>query len=220
MAIVKGPFATNFANKLGKVVFSNRQGVNIARQMPASVKNPRTVGQQNQRMIFSTIQSAYRTLKLIADHSYEGKTYGAKSMSRFMQLNLVALRANPEAFIFRKNVKITAPNAYHISEGSLQSPNLATSITYASNVINTNYALGAIADITVGEFMTATGVKVNQQLSFISVASPVIGAATAGSMQQPLYSVIKKIKIFHSARCRWHGKVVRRKWKVKRIITQ
>ena len=192
MAIVKGPFATNLSNKLGKVVFSNRQGVNIARQMPARVKNPMTSGQQNQRMLFTTVQGAYKKLKIVTDHSFEGYSAGAKSMARFMQANLTNLKGTAiKGANFRRNSGIMTPNPYIISVGSLASPNLAGSIDAQTSKVSTFVRVVSpmtLANFTLGDFVNATGIKLGQQLTFVTVSYGDIGEVVAGSLSQPRYS--------------------------------
>lgn len=198
MAIVKGTFATNFSKRLGKVIFANRQGKNIARQRPASVKNPMTVGQQNQRMIFTTVQAAYKKMGTIADHSFEGYSYGAKSMARFMKLNLKALKGTTIGVNFKGNTGIVAPNNFVISEGSLPSPMLSVGIDATTSVVNTEASVGEITDIskvTVAQFLAATGTKLGQQLTFVSVANSNVGVVYAGDLMQPKYSLLKVSRV-------------------------
>ena len=198
MAIVNGTFATNFSKRLGKVSFANRQGQNIARQRPASVKNPMTEGQQNQRMIFTTVQAAYKKMGTIADHSFEGYSYGAKSMARFMKLNLKALKGTELGVNFKGNTGIVAPNNFVISEGSLPSPMLSVGIDATTRVVNTEASVGEITDIskvTVAQFLAATGTKLGQQLTFVSVANSNVGALYAGDLMQPKYSLLKVSRV-------------------------
>ena len=195
MAIVKGPFATNFSKKLGKVVFSNRQGVNIARQMPANVKNPMTKGQQNQRMLFTTVQAAYKKLKIVADHSFEGYSSGAKTMAQFMAANLTHLKGTElKGANFRRNSGIMTPNPYIISHGSLTSPGLAGAIDTETSIVSSFVRVEApktLANFTLGDFLNATGVKLGQQLSFITAYYEEIGEVVSGSLSQPRYSFNK-----------------------------
>ena len=111
MAIIKGTFGTNLRNRVGQVVYRNRGGVNIASARPASVKNPRTAAQMKQRMVFTTVQSAYKKMREIVDHSQEGVTYGAKTMASFMKMNLIELGKNYAngAFCLKGNSNSIAP---------------------------------------------------------------------------------------------------------------
>jgi len=199
MAIVKGPFATNFSKKLGKVVFSNRQGVNIARQMPASVKNPQSIGQQNQRMLFTTVQAAYKKLKVVADHSFEGYSAGAKTMAQFMAANLTSLKGTAlKSANFRRNAGMMTPNPYIISHGSLASPGLADAIDTVTSKVSSFVRVEApktLANFTLGDLLNATGVKLGQQLSFISSYYGDVGAVFSGSLSQPRYSFYKMSRV-------------------------
>ena len=54
--------------------FSTLDGKQITKERVIDVKNPRTESQMRQRMLMTTVGAAYRFLKPIADHSFEGKT--------------------------------------------------------------------------------------------------------------------------------------------------
>lgn len=90
--------------KVGDLVFTRRNGEQITRPRVRVVNNPKTEGQQIQRMIFASCIWAYQKLKSVCDHSYEGVKYGADSQAKFMSENLKALRAyyptsaNPTAY--------------------------------------------------------------------------------------------------------------------------
>lgn len=114
--------------KLGDVVLYRQNGQQMSRPRVRVVKNPRTSGQQIQRMIQATIAYAYAGLKTIVDHSFEGVQYGGKSMNYFMKRNMDALRAQVisggagnsyNARFAIPNVRILYPNEFIISNGSL-----------------------------------------------------------------------------------------------------
>lgn len=202
MAIVKGPFATNFSKKLGKVVFSNRQGVNIARQMPASVKNPQTAGQQKQRMLFTTVQVAYKKLKTIADHSFEGYTYGAKSMARFLQLNLNSLKTMASYNAnFRKNTTAMAPNPFIISQGSLTSAAIAKGLYYDETQNDWNVdteiqkASHPMATMKLADFLSLTNTTIGQQLTFVNVSTSGEKLVTSNDITQPAITMLSLARV-------------------------
>lgn len=132
MARIKGVAVTNLTGRVGNLVFRNRGGENIVSQRPASVRNPRTEPQQLQRAIMSTVVQAYSGLKFICDHSFEGVTYGAKSMEFFMKKNLSIVRETNEswgrALVARGNTAV-AWNKYMVSCGSLPSVNVTADPT-------------------------------------------------------------------------------------------
>jgi len=172
MAIIKGTFGTNLRKRVGQVVYRNRGGVNIASARPASVKNPRTSAQMKQRMIFTTVQSAYKKMREIVDHSQEGVTYGAKTMASFMKINLVELGKNSaiDAFNLKGNTNVVAPYPFKIAAGSLAFDQKITSID--GNAVVTSFNLGAatIANLTYAQLLAILGVAKGDQLTFILVA--------------------------------------------------
>lgn len=78
---------------VGDLTFYRRDGQQVTRAKVTQVANPRTSLQIIQRMIFGSVVEAYKRMKSICDHSFEGVQYGAKSQSRFMSINLKRLRA-------------------------------------------------------------------------------------------------------------------------------
>ena len=79
--------------KVGDLVFTRRNGEQVTRPRVRVVNNPKTEGQQIQRMIFASVIAAYSRCKSICDHSFEGVMYGADSQAKFMSENLKRLRA-------------------------------------------------------------------------------------------------------------------------------
>lgn len=79
--------------KVGDLVFTRRNGEQVTRPRVRVISNPKTEGQQIQRMIFAACIWGYQKLKSVCDHSFEGVKYGSDSQARFMSENLKALRA-------------------------------------------------------------------------------------------------------------------------------
>lgn len=183
MAIIKGTFSTNLKGRIGSVVYRNRAGMNIASQRPASVKNPQSILQQQQRMKFNSVAQAYRCLKSIADHSFEGTTYGAPNQAKFMSLNtkLYTLSGSNHGFIAKGNSAIPQGN-FKISEGTIPSLNYE-SVIHSENLENIleakntvlsfkNVMTGADGDpykVTVKQFLQALGMQRGQQVSILAV---------------------------------------------------
>lgn len=163
MAKVYGTFGTDIRGSLGKVTFRQTRGVNVASQKVSNVKNPRTTAQQTQRMTLLTVSRAYSALKGICDHSFEGITYGAPSMDKFMSLNTKKLKGQELSFAARSLATI-APNAYIISQGSLE---VLQMDTYAGRIS----ALKGIdaKTYTVQQLHDALGAKVGDQLTFVGI---------------------------------------------------
>jgi len=102
-----------FSGKVGNVVGGSWKGIDYMRIMPASVANPRTPGQVDQRSKFSTV---LRFLQPITDFLRVGFKLHAKKMTQFnnaMSFNL--LNAITGAY---PNHTIDYPNAL-VSRGNL-----------------------------------------------------------------------------------------------------
>ena len=164
--------------KLGDVVLYRQNGQQMSRPRVRVVKNPRTSGQQIQRMIQATIAYAYAGLKTIVDHSFEGVQYGGKSMNYFMKRNMDALRSQViaadngvdiSARFAAPNIRVLYPNEYVVSNGSL--PPFATP---TGNIINPTTLTPGLSfpyslpeNATFGDLMAALGASVGEQLTFL-----------------------------------------------------
>lgn len=185
MAVVKGTFATNMTGRVGSVVYRYRSGQNIASQIPASVKNPQSLLQQQQRMKFNSVAQAYRCLKSLADHSFEGVTYGAPSQAKFMSDNakLYTLTGQGHGFIAKGNGSIPMGN-FKISEGSLPSLLVETDVDTGahSNSLearNTLFFLGSpivggdghISNVSVLQLVNALGINKGDQVTLMAIGT-------------------------------------------------
>lgn len=79
------------------LTFSVLDGKQITKDRVYGGKNPRTQAQMVQRMVMATASAAYAQMKEIVDHSFEGVTYGAPTMARFVSENAKAIKAAYEA---------------------------------------------------------------------------------------------------------------------------
>lgn len=77
---------------VGDLTFYRRNAQQITRARARVVKNPKTLAQQMQRAIMRTSVEAYKVLKNICDHSWEGVAYGASSYAEFQKQNMAMLR--------------------------------------------------------------------------------------------------------------------------------
>jgi len=118
--------------RLGNMVLARRNGKEIQRAYVSQVANPKSIGQNYQRMVFATGAAALKALSGIVDHSFEGKKYGQDSRSFFMSEALGMLRSKmrysaepgtPQArYVGAYNIKgasVYVPNTYKVAEGSL-----------------------------------------------------------------------------------------------------
>lgn len=179
MAIIRGTYVTRLSGAVGDVVYRMRNGQNIASQKASQVKNPRTDAQQNQRMNMATVSAAYSALKVICDHSFEGKTYGSECMGEFMKRNLAIMK--PRLFNFNiKGNPYIVPNPYMVSRGSL--PTIPV-----SEIMNTNALIATInvatneyevETITVAQLHQLLGLQIGDQITLLFVYEVVNGERT------------------------------------------
>lgn len=91
--MAKGNMLLGFSRgSVGDLTFYRRNAQQVTRARARVVKNPKTLAQQMQRTIMRTSVEAYRVLKEICDHSWEGVAYGANSYAEFQKQNMAMLR--------------------------------------------------------------------------------------------------------------------------------
>ena len=64
----------------------------VVRSMPEEVANPQSITQMQQRMILATVAAAFKLLKPIINHSFDGVAAGIASISAFRKMNFPILR--------------------------------------------------------------------------------------------------------------------------------
>lgn len=147
--------------------FSELNGAQITKERVSKIKNPRSSAQMRQRMLMATVGCAYRYLKVIADHSFEGVTYGQASMAKFMSLNLSKFRdasqndASGVAFNSYKDSAIN-PLRFIVSKGSLAS---VPYVVNANNQIGMTYSAAEVD--TAEKIYAAMGIKKDDMLTFV-----------------------------------------------------
>lgn len=91
--MAKGNMLLGFSRgSVGDLTFYRRNSQQVTRARARVVKNPKTLAQQMQRAIMRTSVEAYKVLKGICDHSWEGVAYGANSYAEFQHQNMAMLR--------------------------------------------------------------------------------------------------------------------------------
>lgn len=149
--------------------FSTLDGKQITKERVIDVKNPRTESQMRQRMLMTTVGAAYRYLKPIADHSFEGKTVGQKCMSEFNRLNLNKFKEasrNDASVVALNSYKdsMINPVAFILSKGSLDE------LPYAVNTQNQIFISVPAADVSTAEkIYNALGIKFGDMITFVTV---------------------------------------------------
>lgn len=139
------------------LTFSVYNGKQVTKDRVTNVKNPRSSTQMNQRAIMATALHGYSALKEICDHSFEGITYGQKSMNYFISKNAGMIRnaaASVNLSLYKGN---SVSNAYVISKGSL--PGVIVTSSASDGTLNFTMSIAATASssTTFGEFMSWFG---------------------------------------------------------------
>lgn len=113
MAKAKAASQIERVGRVGGEIYRKSYAGTIVSQAPAAVKNPRTLPQQTQRAKLSMVTGAYKALKTICDHSFQGIIYGAQSQNYFAKIN----QQNISRWNNRKNPAVANP--WQISEGTI-----------------------------------------------------------------------------------------------------
>lgn len=152
------------------LTFSVLDGKQITKDRVYDVKNPRTEAQMRQRMLMTTIGAAYKTLRSIADHSFEGYSSGMQCMRQFNSRNLnrfkqAAAAKGSVAFNEYKDGDIN-PLPFILASGSL--PGFSFKFDATSNLEIVGEKEGA--DFTTAEgIYVALGVQRNDLITFCTV---------------------------------------------------
>ena len=171
MGKVKGIFATNISGKVGNVVFRKNGKQNVVSQRPASVKNPRSDDQQRQRAFIKTVASAYSVFKPICDHSFEGVTYGGKSMNFFNKENYRIVASDIKA-VLKNSSNVVVPCKFLMAKGSIRWNNswgAEGQIADIGKYLADN-KISDIADLKYFQLLEALGLRRGDQLTIISVS--------------------------------------------------
>ncbi len=174
--------------KLGDVVLARRNGKQTSRPYLAKIANPRTTGQNYQRMVFATAAAAASALNGIIDHSFEGIKYGQDSRSYFMKEATKLLRGIMQrsaasgwapaacgSYVI-KGAGVLVPNYFKVSKGTLTATpvlgNLKTNIEGISNALVMQSALqtatfGNNAEEYAAALRAAFGCDPGDQMTFI-----------------------------------------------------
>lgn len=146
MGKIKG--VIQFTGKLGQVVgYKGRNSKRYIRERVAEVNNPRSMGQNIQRMILTTAAVGVSKLKTILSNSFEGKQYGADSLAYARQLWMRQLRTSDilsnSLNYLKKGEQRFAINPYQISRGSLNAPAIGFITGEENNfsILGSNFAL-------------------------------------------------------------------------------
>lgn len=108
------------SSSIGDVTFARRNGQQIARVRVRKIKNPKSYGQAEQRMISAEVVKFYSPLSSVLETSFEGLSK-SESYAKFLSINMNLARAN--GWPAKKGDVIPFP--FQIAGGSLNMPLVA-----------------------------------------------------------------------------------------------
>lgn len=111
------------SSSIGDVTFARRNGQQIARVRVRKIKNPKSYGQAEQRMISAEVVKFYSPLSGVLETSFEGLSK-SESYAKFLSVNMNLARAN--AWPAKKGEVLPYP--FQIAAGSLAQPNVADGV--------------------------------------------------------------------------------------------
>lgn len=174
--------------RLGQSVLARRNGEQIQRAYVATIANPKTTGQNYQRMVFATASAAASALNGIIDHSFEGIKYGQDSRSFFMKEATKMLRGTMQrttasgwapgacgSYVI-KGAGVLVPNFFKVSKGTLTAnPVLSAIKTNIEGISNALVMQSALQTATFGNneeeyaaaLRAAFGCDPGDQMTFI-----------------------------------------------------
>lgn len=159
--------------KLGNVVLSRVNGVQIARAYNPEVANPKTWGQATQRAIFATVAHMAALLSAIITNSFDNFKNGQRDRNAFSSenvkqlMNIYKTQGQAAVALNVKSDGTPAPNAYILSKGRLGKVELS--------LVNNGSAFGfagsqAGATISLGELTELyPAIVPGCQLTFVAI---------------------------------------------------
>lgn len=135
--------------------------------------------QMKQRAIMATALHGYSALKEICDHSFEGITYGQKSMNYFVSENARMIRSTAPNVNLSTFKGIAVSNAYIIAKGSLPSVSLST-VNESGNYLFAIPMVLPETGFTFGKFMENIGANtIGDMVTFVSLVDNPGSSASA-----------------------------------------
>lgn len=171
------------SSSIGDVTFARRNGQQIARVRVRKIKNPRSYGQAEQRMISSEVVKFYAPLSGVLETSFEGLS---KSMSyaKFLSVNNNLMRADAIGVVKGAGFKLIPAI---VSNGSMPSPVVKFQDGESQLELVTGAIEGTGETLTIGALSTALKTKYDlqdgDQVTFIYVDTGIEGNV----IQQPKY---------------------------------
>ena len=173
MAIVQNFWLDGASKRLAGAVIYNAMGQTRARRLAASVTNPRTEAQMNQRVKWANLVNLYRVNSDWMKYAYETKKTTQSEYNKWMSLNVT----NSRIYLTKQLAAAGAcvVDAYTITQGSLPS---VENTPLGNNIYRSNIYTGEIddfGDVTVASLSTQIlasnpGIREGDQISLIRLS--------------------------------------------------
>lgn len=203
---------------VGDLTFYRRNSQQVTRARARVVKNPKTLAQQMQRTIMRTSVEAYKVIKEICDHSWQGVQYGANSYAQFQRENMAILRRLAAAG--GEDTKSFLPSGFNglvampwaLSKGSIAWTGFSAAFTGDPVQIDFGaYITGAsqLDEITYNDFCDSFGLQVGDQVTLVAfpartdideqsciqpIISRLILSPGSGDPSQPIFSAQGRVE--------------------------
>lgn len=184
--------------KVGDLVFKRQNGQQVVTPRNRNPKNPRTDRQLITRLAFSTAVKTAKQLEGIINHSFQGTSYGTKSIQKFValaakQFSTAALAAYDgenqglaPLLPFSAQGLIQAADGLQVAAGDLSAGKFEAKKYSKDNEHGARVILSPLADltgnITKAQFEAATGLSCTDQLTFLEVMAVTEDVNTSGEV--------------------------------------
>lgn len=173
MAIVQNFWLDGASKRLAGAVIYNAMGQTRARRLAASVTNPRTESQMNQRVKWANLVNLYRVNSDWMKYAYETKKVTQSEYNKWMSLNVT----NSRIYLTKQLAAAGAcvVDAYTITQGSLPS---VENTPLDNGIYNSNIYIGdidSLVGVTVANLSTEIlannpGIREGDQISLIRIS--------------------------------------------------
>ena len=181
------------------LTFSVYNGKQVTKDRVAYVKNPRSSAQMKQRAVMATALRGYSALKEICDHSFEGITYGLKSMNYFVAENARMIRAAAPNINLSLSKGNSVSNPYIIAKGSLP-PVILESVTADNKITFGSLVEKGNSAFSFGKLMAGYGAtNIGDMVTFVHLVDNPGGDASIYWLRLKLTDEDKAIEITPSS---------------------
>ena len=192
MAKIEGLGITTLHKSAGKLTMRRTVYGNIVSQKISKTKNPKSLAQAMQRCKIASVLKAYQLTKEITDHSFEGISFGVKSMNEFKRLNMSAIKTVKDDDVYFNEMKSQVIFPYYsiIARGTLKNglKIQANSVKNFSETAATQFDLSAFSSISTLKPINAInwGLQAGDQLTFVGQQYNMISIGESGHLETKL----------------------------------